>query len=235
MAGVPEPVDEALAVWLAAHDEVTPGTIEGLYVVGSVALDDWTPHSDVDVVAVVADPSDPDLAGDLAAAHALVRQRTDRPIDGPFVAWGDLVVPPMAVQRPWVLDGELHVDGESAEINPVTWFTLAERGIPVRGPSPERIGVHVDEADRRTWVRENLDTYWRGVGERLAAALESDTREEGFDGAVLEWTVLGVARMLYTYETGEAAIEQRRRPGTVTRSTLQEAVEFVEQVLAVVA
>jgi len=258
MAIVPDPVDEALAVWLATHDEVAPGTVEGLYVVGSVALGDWTPHSDVDVVAVIADPSDPELGSDLAAAHAVLRERTDLVIDGPFVAWGDLVVPPMAVQRPWVLDGEFHLDGESFEINPVTWYTLAEYGIAMRGPAPQRVGVHVDDAERRTWVRENLDTYWRSVGTRLDAALADDDRADGFDGAVLEWTVLGVARMLFTYETGdvasktaagewaairgpdfrpllEAAIEQRRRPGTVTRSTLRDAVEFVDQVLAVVA
>jgi len=160
--------------------------------------------------------------------------------------------------REHLLDGEFHLDGESFEINPVTWYTLAEYGIAMRGPAPQRVGVHVDDAERRTWVRENLDTYWRSVGTRLDAALADDDRADGFDGAVLEWTVLGVARMLFTYETGdvasktaagewaairgpdfrpllEAAIEQRRRPGTVTRSTLRDAVEFVDQVLAVVA
>ncbi len=54
---LPVPVAEALAAWTDAHDEVAPGLIEGLYLVGSVALDDWTPHSDIDIVAVVADPS----------------------------------------------------------------------------------------------------------------------------------------------------------------------------------
>ena len=51
------PVADAFSGWLRVHDELAPGTIEGLYVVGSVALDDWTSHSDIDVVAVVADPS----------------------------------------------------------------------------------------------------------------------------------------------------------------------------------
>ena len=124
---LPVPVAEALTAWFDAHDQAAPGVIEGLYLVGSVVLDDWTPHSDIDVVAVVADPSDPDLVGDLAAAHALVRDRVSIAIDGPYVAWGDLVVPPMAVQRPWVLDGEYHVDGESFEINPVTWYTWRPR------------------------------------------------------------------------------------------------------------
>ena len=59
---LPVPVAEALSVWIDSHDDAAPGLIEGLYVVGSVALGDWTPYSDIEIVAaVVADPSDPDL------------------------------------------------------------------------------------------------------------------------------------------------------------------------------
>lgn len=229
--------------------------IEGLYLVGSVALDDWTDHSDIDVVAVVADPSDPDLAPKLAAAHALVREQVDIAIDGPYVAWGDLVVPPVAVHRPWVLDGEYHVDGESFEINPVTWYTLAAYGIAVRGDDPATVGVFVDESERRAFVRDNLDTYWRGVGERLGAAIDDDRTSETTDGAVLEWVALGVARMLYTWETGDiasktaagvwasarapdfadmlsAAVSLRATPGVATRAQLLDAVEFTELVVA---
>ncbi len=251
---LPGPVAEALTAWIDAHDEAAPGVIEGLYAVGSVALDDWTPHSDIDVVAVVADPSDPDLAGDLAAAQVLVRDRVSIAVDGPYVAWGDLVVPPMAVQRPWVVDGEYRVDGEAFEINPVVWYTLATRGIALRGDRADRLGVHVDLVERRTWVGENLQTYWRGVGDRLAAAIGADRTRETADGAVLEWVALGVARMLYTWETGDvasksgagrwarsrlpefepvltSAIRVREVPGEATREELVRAVEFVDRVI----
>ncbi len=164
-ASLPEAVVGPLGAWLDAHDVAAPGVVEGLYVVGSIALGDWTPHSDIDIVAVVADPSDPDLFGDLESAQSLVRERVGVSIDGPYVAWGDLVVPAMAVQRPWVLDGQYRVDGESFEINPVTWYTLAAYGLAIRGDEPARIGVSHDVEERRSWVAGNLDTYWRGVGE----------------------------------------------------------------------
>ena len=253
---LPEPVAEALSIWLAAHDEAAPGTIEGLYVVGSVALDDWTPHSDIDVVAVVADASDPDLAEDLAGAQELVRQRVDRAIDGPYVAWGDLVVPAMAVQRPWVLDGEYHVDGESFEINPVTWYTLATYGIALRGDEPSQIGVSLDPQERRSWVEENLDTYWRGVGGSLSDGVAASTEPE-FGGEILEWVALGVARMLYTFETGDVisksgagrwageripqyadvfdrAVEVRASPGSVGRDLLTRAADVTLEIVAAV-
>ena len=253
---LPEPVHDALEVWLATHDEAAPHTIEGLYVVGSVAFDDWTPHSDVDVVAVVADPSDPDLFGELAAAHDLVRERVAISIDGPYVAWGDLVVPPVAVHRPWVLDGEYHVDGDSFEINPVTWYTLAAYGLAVRGEHPDRIGVYVDVADRRSWVAENLDTYWRGVADALATGV-ADSGESDWGGEILEWVALGVARMLFTFETGDVAsksgagrwaaeripgheaifdraVAVRSTRGAVTRDELLECADVAREIVAAV-
>ncbi len=256
VASLPAPVADALRTWLSAHDEVAPGTIEGLYVVGSVALDDWTPHSDIDVVAVVADPSDPDLVDDLAAAQSMLRSRTEAKIDGPYVGWGDLVVPAMAVQRPWVLDGVYHLDGESFEINPVTWYTLAAHGIALRGVPPEQIGVWHQLEERRSWVAGNLDTYWRGVGAALGAGLaESDEDEWG--GEILEWVALGVARMLYTFETGEVisksgagrwaaqripqhadvferAVEVRSAPSSVGRELLARCADVTLEIVTAV-
>ncbi|MEO1055927.1 MAG: aminoglycoside adenylyltransferase domain-containing protein [Actinomycetota bacterium] len=232
MAAVPLPLEVAAALrtWLDVHDEVAPGVIEGLYVVGSAALGDWTPHSDIDVVAVVADPSDPDLYQWLADSQAGLSTAFERPVDGPYVAWGDLVVPAMAVQRPWVLDGEYHVDGESFEINPVTWYTLATYGIAFRGPEPSTIGVISELDERRAWVRGNVDTYWRGVGERLAAALAGRPTAE-VDGDVLEWTALGIARMLYTYETGD--VLSKRAAGQWAAERLPADAELFELAVAV--
>jgi hypothetical protein len=251
-----EAVVGPLGAWLAAHDEAAPGVVEGLYVVGSIALGDWTPRSDVDIVAVVADPSDPDLFDDLASAQSLVRERVGVSIDGPYVAWGDLVVPAMAVQRPWVLDGQYHVDGESFEINPVTWYTLATYGLAIRGDEPAGIGVWHDVEERRSWVAENLDTYWRGVGEALVAGLDVSDEPE-FGGEVLEWVALGVARMLYTFETGDVtsksgagrwaaeripeyadvftrAVEVRAVPASVGRDLLVRAADATEYIVTAV-
>jgi hypothetical protein len=254
---LPAPVVAALDAWLAAHDDAAPGVVEGLYVVGSAALDDWTDHSDIDVVAVVADPSDPDLASDLAAAQVIVHSSVSRPVDGPYVAWGDLVVPPAAVQRPWVVGGEYHVDGECFEINPVVWYTLATSGVALRGDPPGAIGIHVDVEERRTFVRENADTYWRGIVEMLQAGIEADATSTEADGAILEWVVLGLARMLYTWETGDVvsksaagrwaadrlpehrivfdeAVARRAAPGTVGRDVVVAAAEVSAAMVAAI-
>ena len=140
--------------WLAVHDEVAPGLVEGLYLVGSLALDDWQPRSDIDVVVFTADPATESDAAALEAAHAIAvgRLADVRPgtnVDGPRLAWGDVSVPPMALHRPWTLDGAFHHDGECFELNPVTWHTLAARGVAVRGPEAPDLGVALDEHELR--------------------------------------------------------------------------------------
>jgi len=84
--------------------------------------------------------------------------------------------------------------------------------------------------------------------------IEADPTRETADGAVLEWVALGVARMLYTWETGDvasksaagtwaaerapdfadmllAAVDLRAAPGVATRAQLLDAAMFAEVVI----
>ena len=222
---VPEPVRVAVDAWLASHDEVAPGEVEGLYVVGSVALADWRPASDIDIVAFVADPTDADVVDRLRVAHDSYRGEAGRPlVDGPYLSWADVGSPPLAAQRPWTLDGEFRFDGECFEINPVTWFTLATSGIVFRGPPASALGVVLDARDRRTWVRENVDTYWRGVLGQVESALGVDATLDAFDPAVHEWCALGIARMAYTFERGDVTSKTGAGEWLIDRRPVHAAV-----------
>lgn len=200
---MPAPVADAIAHWLGHHDHHAPGLVEGLYLIGSVALGDWRPGSDIDVVAFTAEPATNDDAAALRAAHEAYVAQSGTVVDGPYLAWGDVAVPPLAAHRPWTLDGEFHHDAECFETNPVTWFALATRGLAVRGEPAPDLGVFLDVAERRSWCRENLDTYWRGVRDQVVAALDADPDRAQFPAAMTEWCALGVARMLFTIETGD--------------------------------
>ncbi len=200
---LPGAVVEALTAWLGAHDEAAPGVSEGLYLVGSAVLDDWTPRSDIDVVAVVADPSDPDLFDDLGAAQKLVRERVSIAVDGPYLGGGDLIAPPLAVQRPWVLDGEYRVDGESFETNPVVWFTLATRGIALRARPPNASACFVDVGRTATLGAREPAVLLARCRRAPRSPRSRPTTSTEYGGDVLEWVALGVARMLYTWETGD--------------------------------
>ena len=197
-------VATALGTYLDIADSVAPGLIEGLYVVGSFALDDWQPgRSDIDIVAVSSEPATDEDFGELRTVHALLAERTTLPsIDGPYLAWADLIAAPATgLHRPWTLAGELHHDGDCFEINPVTWYTLATYGVTVRGPSVDTLNVWHETEDRVRFVVDNLSTYWHQLAESVAAACE-DPRAS-FDLASFEWCALGALRMHYTAFTGD--------------------------------
>ena len=232
-AVVPAPVLDALAIWLDAHDTAAPGLIEGLYVVGSVALRDWRPGSDVDIVAFTADPATDEDAVALGHAHAAVAAELDAGIvvDGPILAWGDVTVPPMPVMRPWSLGSEFRHDGDCFEINPVTWLALDRYGIAARGPVAGELDISVDVDEVRSFVRQNTSTYWRGVGDQIAGALDADHDRDEFPAEMTTWSALGVARMLYTWETGDVA--SKTAAGEWAIEQLPAHVATLERALAI--
>ena len=63
-------IDDARRLYLDTADELAPGLVEGLYVVGSFALADWHEgRSDIDIVAVTAEPATDEDASALASLH----------------------------------------------------------------------------------------------------------------------------------------------------------------------
>lgn len=195
----------AVSTYLEIADSVAPGLVEGLYVVGSVALDDWVEGcSDIDIVAVTAEPATDDDVGYLRTIHALVAERDDMPsIDGPYVAWGDLMIEPATgLHRPWALDGRVHHDGDCFEINPVTWYTLAHYGVLVRGPSIANLEIPTDVEARVRFVVDNLRTYWTNVADEVQHTCDV-TPEATFAASSLVWCALGALRLHYTAFTAD--------------------------------
>jgi hypothetical protein len=197
-------VAATLGTYLDIADSVAPGMVEGLYVVGSFALDDWQPgRSDIDIVAVLAEPATDEDFGSLRTVHALLAEQQPQPsIDGPYVAWADLIIAPATgLHRPWTLAGELHHDGECFEINPVTWYTLATYGVTVRGPAADSLNVWHETEDRVRFVIDNLTSYWYQLASSVTKACDDPTSM--FDLASFEWCALGALRLHYTAFTGD--------------------------------
>ena len=197
-------VATALGTYIEIMDSTAPGMLEGLYVVGSYALEDYhSGRSDIDIVAVLAEPATDEDFGTLRTAHALLEEQQPRPhIDGPYLAWGDLIAAPATgLHRPWTLDGVLHHDGECFEINPVTWYTLATYGVTVRGPAADKLNIWHEVEERVRFVIDNLSTYWNQLADSVVEACEDQTRS--FDLAAFEWCALGALRLHYTAFTGD--------------------------------
>jgi hypothetical protein len=201
---LPHPVPAIVDAFLEEIDAAAPALVEGLYLVGSVALGDFRlHHSDVDFVAVTASRLEPAGYAALERAHAWLSAHWPRPFfDGIYVTWDDLAGDPVgASPGPHTHEGRLHPAG-GGERHPVTWRTLIQSGVCCRGPTVAEIEIWSDAAALAAWINNNLDAYWR----RLLEPGSWLTRRGGVAGLTAyacEWCVLGVSRLHYTLATGK--------------------------------
>ncbi len=196
-------VDKIVEAYLGIVDSEAPGLVKGLYLTGSTALDEFRPHtSDIDFVAVTVTRPDSAETAALARTHARLRHLYRRPFfDGLYVTWDNLAHhSSQAEGLPCSSEGSFHSCGSRGD--PVTWHTIARRGIACRGPEPEALAVWTDTEWLTTWTLENLDVYWRGLLSRAVHFPDpwSLTAYTSY-GAV--WIVLGISRLHYTLATGE--------------------------------
>ncbi len=203
----------AIDRYLDATDTAVPGLVVGLYVVGSLALGDYDPQrSDIDVVAVVASAPDAKQRALLAEVHRVVATR----VDGPYVPRDLLAGDPDRIS-----DVSYHVDGRFEfghchEVNPVTWSVLAENAIAVRGDAPSALGLHADDAAVRTFSAANLRDYWAGWARTMRALVDGSDDDDPIEAGLLEWGVLGVARVHAAATTG--AVLSKRAGGEYARA-----------------
>ncbi len=197
---------EVVSTCLSSVDAEAPGLVEGLYLVGSVALSDFRPkESDIDFVGVTSARPDPTTIDALGRVHAGLQALHPRPyFDGVYVTWSDLARnPDLAEPAPFAHDGQFEASGRFA-LDPVTWHTLARSGIAVRGPSADRLSVWTEPAVLTSWTLDNLESYWRPWRAGTAELFSADPEKlETFGAWASEWGVLGVTRLHYTLFTGE--------------------------------
>ncbi len=221
MPGVlPVVAQQAVERFLGGLDRALPGRIEGFYVVGSASLGAFRPgRSDLDFVAVLARELDQAELDELRRCHrrscaaAVLRSGAHVPprwpliCNGIYLRWGDLRRSPLEVAPIAAHVAERFSVGSGFDANPVTWRTLAQRGVPARGPHPDQLSVHDDPAELRRWTLGNLNGYWRWWSRAVSG------RDRMAAMALLRrfaaWGVLGAPRLHYTLHTGEITSKEQ--------------------------
>jgi len=197
--GVPPVAADIVRTYLESLDGAAPGLVEGLYLIGSVALADYRPGtSDVNFVAVTQRSPDQSTVDIYDRAHEAVRDAHHGPnFDGIYVTWSELAADPRwCAPGPQSYAGHLH-PASRAERHPVTWHLLAHHGVAVRGPAPHKLAVWTDPAILAACARDDLYGYWRSwhrrhsriVAARGLAGLRTSALAEG---------VLVVSRLHHT-------------------------------------
>lgn len=196
-----------LRMFLHEVDGRAPGLITGVYIGGSLALDDACPGtSDLDIVLLRAREAtnEESMAALVPAMESLRAMYPEPALDGIVLSAADLAVGSAAMQgpRPVIFEGQVSLQEDGSARNPVTWQTLRQGGITWRGTPIAGLDLYHDPDLLVAWTRENLESYWRTLlakTDRLLSRGGQWTLKPDF----VEWGVLGVTRLHATITTGE--------------------------------
>lgn len=200
-ATIPSDAAGVVRRYLLLFDHALPGRLEGLYLIGSLALDDFKPQSsDVDLVAVTSSPLRSEELERLAALHQTLEGAVLRPrVECTYVTWRDLECNPAELgEVPFFREGHLEPAG-GFDANPAVWLTLRKHPLAARGPRVP--AVWYDGHETRQWLLGNLNSYWAGLLSQLQSA--SDAQLTAAAGGILAWCVPGVTRLHFTITTDD--------------------------------
>lgn len=184
--------------------------VTGLYLIGSHALGDVHPHSDIDFMGVLRRPPSESELRAIVALHDDLRSSWPLPyLDGCYVLERDLQRASDSVEPILMfLLGDRLDDVASHVLTPDEWITLKTDGVCLFGLPIEQLEVRADVRELRAYCERNLVDYWLGrvdelvkVSSRIEDVLASEAARAWVAERV-EWLTLGVPRLLASIETG---------------------------------
>ena len=181
--------------YISLVNKQVPDLINSFYIVGSIALDEFNEQfSDIDFLAILNRKATAEDIEELRHIHHLIeRNHPQWKMSGSYLRACDLGKLADEIEpHPYYHDGVLHPNSH-AGLNPVTWWELKNRGIALAGPQPQELPFSVDGDQLATWMRENMNSYWRLWANRPGRILVMST------GWGMQWAVLGVLRQFYTF------------------------------------
>ena len=171
--------------------------IEGLYLVGSVALGDFQPgRSDIDFIALIPRRLSPAALRAVEAVHRQLAMEAGAVFDGFYIDRPSLGRPPDPNRvLPYELMGRFHRRSACFEANPVTWRIWHDHAVVVRGPAPATLDLCIDPTALARFEQENLAGYWTDwVVRHWAGPADAGVAASG---------VLGVLRLAHVLTTGQ--------------------------------
>ncbi len=196
-AHVPEVIQPVIQTFLERLDAQLPGLVTAFYLHGSIALDAFDElFSDIDFVAVISRPCSSQEFNTLKSIHqAVTQQYATWGLDGIYVTI-DLAQPLQnAITTHAQYNEGVFSVGKHTRVNLVTWWTILNKGITMRGESPQTLPFSVTWDQIIPDMKHNLNTYWRGFTTDLAYIFWL------FSDNGLQWAALGVLRQLYSFKT----------------------------------
>lgn len=192
--------------FLAQLQRTCPTTLQGLYLTGSVAQGDYHDRkSDIDFLVLLREPLDAAQLAQCATLHQALEEKYHHPnLNGYYLTLAGLAAQPPYF--PSFFDGYMQAR-RPFELDKVTLLEWQTTGLTLFGPPARDLPLPVSLAAVREQLHQNSQGYWQTWVTRHTFP------RPGYWQLVLfprltEWSILGVARQLYTLDTQQIASKQ---------------------------
>jgi hypothetical protein len=198
----PPQVRDILHKFTARLKHLDPDLVEGIYLTGSLALQDFHPRkSDIDLVLLCKALPDKQLQRKISVVHKTIE--TEFPastLNCWYITYASLDYNPIS-NPPALLFEKGKLRHQPQGISPVTLYELSKYSLFVSGIPVDELSIRVSPKEINDFLYLNINSYWSGW---------LDKHNKWSHGKLIlllfprmtEWVILGLTRQFYTLKTG---------------------------------
>ena len=187
---------------LTQINRLRDGFVKGVYLTGSLSLNDFHPRkSDIDFLVLCCELPDAAVQQKLESMHKdLMRRFKQCSLSGTYLTYDSLYIQNVSTAKAlrWH-EGQMRLG--PLEMAPITLLELQATALTVYGVPAHSLPIVVHSSEVATFLHGNMNTYWKTW---ISKRYFLNVRQLGLLllPRVTEWVLLGMARQLYTLQTG---------------------------------
>jgi Aminoglycoside adenylyltransferase, C-terminal domain/Nucleotidyltransferase domain len=202
-AKLPFPADKIVSEFANNICQIEPHWIDGIYLTGSITLNDfYSNKSDIDFLVLCKKFPESNTITQLKKIHHSILRRYNKPdLSGCY-----LTTESMSIENPESINVLSYHEGAlrstNFEMAPVSFAELKSNSITVFGKDAATLSFSSDIGSLNNFLYHNINSYWKNWITAYSNILRKKILLFLFP-RLTEWSVLGVARQLYTLQTGK--------------------------------
>ena len=203
---LPQPAGAVMSTFISKLSRLLPGVIEGVYLTGSIPLQDYhSAKSDIDFIVVLKELPGVKSIVDLEKTHRDLEKKYHRPkLHGYYFTVEGLRTETCFAS----FFGKKIEQNKQLENDSILLYELRTASYTLYGTPIADLPVTINIEEVKARLRRNINSYWANWIKRHSGC-SIGYFVLFFFPKKIEWGILGVARQFYTLEKGEITSKSR--------------------------
>lgn len=195
---LPPPADTIVSVFYHTVSPLFGQSLTGIYCTGSIPLQDFYPNkSDIDLVVCLSILIKTKTKQKLSVIHKSIGHKFPNPaLSVVYLSTDQNGTSESIIWRKGKFQKEKNI------VNPLFLFELHTTGLTLFGKKIKDLNIQVTSKQVDEYLLQNINTYWASWLVDTPFDIRKQLKLFLFP-RFTEWILLGMARQLYTLETGE--------------------------------